>query len=152
MTPKQIATTVALCVFSVSFAHADSSRSPQELLKQLTGTWEIEDGVNQGVKLSEEELEGTTMVIQGKTIVTYDKDQNETYRALFTLDTSKKPIQIDMTTQMKRVPPSKALGILKFDEDDEFQIAYALPGADRPAEFKSPEGSKIMLFKCEQDD
>jgi len=146
--------TSGLAFVAIAFTpvYAEDPGSPQDLTKKLAGIWEIEEGVNQGVELSGEELDGTTMVIKGKTIVNYDRDQNETYRATFTLDTSTKPIQIDMIAQMKGVPPANALGILKFDESDEFEICYALPGADRPADFKSPVGSKIMLFECEKED
>ncbi|MFG0262088.1 MAG: TIGR03067 domain-containing protein [Novipirellula sp. JB048] len=152
MLSRIIATAVALCVFSAPTALVSSAATPQEVLKKLAGTWEIDEGVNQGEEVSEEDLEGTTVVITDKTIVTYDKDQKETYRATFTLDTSKRPIQIDMTAKIKEGASKQALGILEFDDDDEFTICYALPGAERPTKFKSPPGSKIMLFECERDD
>lgn len=120
-----------------------------DVVQELTGKWDVEAGVNQGERLSEEELDGTTMMIVGKKIVTLDKDKNEKYRATFTVDATNKPIHIDMTTQMQGVPPAKSFGILKLDGDD-LAICYALPGGSRPETFESPEGSKVMLFKCKK--
>jgi uncharacterized protein (TIGR03067 family) len=146
------ALTIIPCLFIASIATADSYGKDAKIEDKLAGVWEIEDGVNQGEELSEDELEGTTMVVKGDTIITYDKDKKEKYRAMFTIDAAKKPIHIDMVTYMKGRPPMKSLGILKFEEDDEFELCYALPGEDRPTKFKSPEGSKIMLFECERED
>lgn len=131
-------------------AHADQPAS--EVLQKLIGVWEVEEGVNQGEEIPEDELEGTTMKIDKNTMITYDRDKKEKYRATFTLDVSTKPISIDMTTLMKGMPPAKSLGILKFEDDDEFEICYALPGAERPKKFESPLGSRIMLFEAEKED
>jgi len=140
------------CLFANSVGVADAQEVTNNIEKRLAGVWEIEEGVNQGEELSEEELEGTTMVVRGDTIITYDKDENEKYRAIFTIDASKRPIHIDMVTYMKGRPPTKSAGILKFEEPDEFVLCYALPGVDRPAKFESPSNSKIMLFECERED
>lgn len=146
-----ICTLIAFSTIATT-AIAHETDDPKDVLKHLQGVWEIEEGVNQGKSLSEADLKGTTMVVKDKMIVTYDKAKKETYRASFTLDTTKKPFQINMITQMKQFPDAKAFGILRFDGDDEFDLAYALPGAPRPSEFKSPSGSKVMLFEMEKED
>lgn len=149
---RRICSLLSIAVLAVSPAFADHHNEADTVLKKLQGVWEIEEGVNQGTELSEDDLEGTTMVVKDRTIVTFDKDKKETYRATFTLDVTKTPIQIDLTTEMKNVPKSKAMGIVKFEEDDEFELAYALPGANRPKEFESPKDSKIMLFELEKEE
>jgi len=45
----------------------------------------------------------------------------------------------------------KALGILKFEEeDDEVWMCYGLPGSPRPTEFASKANSKNMLFELQR--
>lgn len=143
---------IVLALLATATGYADPNTKNATTEQRLAGVWEIEEGVNQGEELSEDELDGTTMVVKGNTIITYDKDKNEKYRAKFTIDSNQKPIHIDMITYMKGRPPTKSIGILKFEEDDEFELCYALPGASRPVKFQSPEGSKIMLFECERED
>ncbi|QDT11944.1 TIGR03067 domain-containing protein [Stieleria marina] len=151
---NQAITTVMFIVLA-AVATVAVSKEPTEsnaVLKLLQGVWEIEEGVNQGKELLEDALKGTTPVVKGKTIVTYDRDQKETYRASFTLDVTKEPVLINMVTQMKQFPDAKAFGILKFEGDDEFSLAYGLPGTPRPTKFKSPVGGKVMLFELEKED
>lgn len=138
--------------FATSAALADQPQEANDVKKLLAGVWEIEEGVNQGEEIPEDEIEGTSMVINADTIITYDKDKKEKYRATFTIDTTKEPICIDMVTYMKGRPPMKSVGILQFEDDDEFELCYALPGFDRPTKFESPKDSKIMLFECERED
>lgn len=145
-------TCFATMVASTLFSAAPVDQPTSEIMRKLKGVWDVEEGVNQGTEIPEEELEGTTMKINKNTIITYDRDENEVYRCTFTLDVSTKPISIDMTTTMKSMPPTKSLGILRFEEDDEFEICYALPGGERPKKFESPKGSKIMLFEVEKED
>ncbi|KLU06015.1 putative transmembrane region and signal peptide protein [Rhodopirellula islandica] len=140
------------CLVFASIVPAQGDEHTQPLLKRLAGVWDVEEGVNQGEEIPEDELEGTIMKIEKNMIITYDREKREVYRALFTVDETKKPVQIDMTTEMKGMPPMKSLGIIQMEEGDEFELCYALPGADRPKEFQSPKGSKVMLFEAERED
>jgi len=145
--------TAAVALAIAGFATvACAEESSETLIQKLAGVWEVEEGVNRGEEIPEDELEGTTMLVEENTIITYDPDRKEIYRATFTLDTSTDPISIDMTTKMKSLPQTRALGILKFEEDDEFELCYALPGSDRPKNFESPKGSEIMLFEVEKEE
>ncbi|WP_236623535.1 TIGR03067 domain-containing protein [Rhodopirellula baltica] len=150
--PRYTMLAVLPCLLFASVVPVQADEHTQPMLKRLAGVWEVEEGVNQGEEIPEKELEGTIMKIEKNMIVTYDREQREVYRALFTLDETKKPVHIDMTTEMKGMPPMKSFGIIKMEEGDEFEICYALPGADRPKEFKSPKGSKVMLFEAERED
>lgn len=141
---------VAVAAMLTTSASADHHKS-QDWIEKLTGVWEIDEGVNQGEKLSEEMLEGSTVVFQKSLIITYDKDRKETYRAKFSLDTSTDPVQITMVSKMEG-KTEKALGIIKFEEQDEVLLCYGLPGAPRPKTFESPAGSRNMLFEIERED
>ena len=153
--------TAAACVFAVaSFAaadhHAEAKHDQAEIMEKLVGTWNIDEGYDQGREIPEEELEGTTTVITESTITTYDRDKKETYKASYTLDLTKDPIHIDMVSTMGG-RQMKALGIIEFefldlDGDNEFTLAYSLNPGERPESFESPEGSKIMVMEMEQDD
>jgi uncharacterized protein (TIGR03067 family) len=124
--------------------YADDGRD--DLMKRMIGVWEIRDGVNMGRELTAQELDGVTVVIDRDTIITYDKDQKEIYRAVFELNLLEKPVEIDMTTATKGMPATESLGILKFTGENKWRLAYAMPKTERPEKFESPKGSKIMLF------
>lgn len=117
-----------------------------------SSAWKLDDAVNQGRELPEDELDGVVVKVEKNVIVTLDKDAKETYRATFTIDPSKSPIQIDMTTKRKDRSEAIALGITRFDEEDEWELCYALPGNPRPTKFASPKSSNIMLMEMERED
>lgn len=147
---------MALLVCGVAVAEQPSptpDAKTQKVLKQLMGRWEIEEGVNQGRELSEDDLEGTVVIVDKQYIRTIDRDQKERYKAIYKIDASKDPIQINMTSAMKGVPPAQSLGILELEDDgEEWELCYALPGNPRPKDFESEEGSKVMLFEMEKED
>lgn len=127
-----------------------------EFMKKFIGTWDIDEGYDQGREIPEEELEGTTTVITKDSITTYDRDKKETYKATYKLDFSHEPVHIDMTATMEG-RTMIALGIIEFeyldlDGDNEFTLAYSLKPGERPENFESPVGSKIMVMEMEQDD
>ncbi|TWU06327.1 TIGR03067 domain-containing protein [Stieleria varia] len=128
---------------------------------KLQGRWEIVGGVNQGRDLSAAELDGTYVTVARNTIITFDRQDKQRYRAVFRLDESMSPIHITMTSVPEHPPSNElksvdqvdnaiALGILKFDGQRKWTLCYALPGTDRPEKFESPKGSKVMLFMLEK--
>ncbi len=126
-----------------------------EIMKKLIGRWETDECVKFGVEVDDDELEGVT-VITADTITTYDAEDKETYKATYTLNTLTDPMQIDMVATMGG-RQMQALGIIKFewldlDGEDEFELAYSLTPGQRPTEFESPEGSKIILLEMEEED
>ncbi|QDV68930.1 hypothetical protein Poly24_26430 [Rosistilla carotiformis] len=156
-------TSMLLCLASLAAAgeRAPGPTPHDTSTEKFQGRWKVVAGVNQGRELSEAEIQGTTVTVATNTIVTYDRDEHQRFRAVFTIDAAEKPMHIDMTSIPEQAPLSKekvdrpkqdviAAGILKFDGDDRCVLCYALPGADRPTKFASPEGSKLMLFKMER--
>ena len=124
----------------------------EKVLQAIQGTWEVDEGYNQGKAIDEDNLDGVKVVIKEKVIVTYDRQEKELYRANFTVDASKSPIAIDMETDMPGMPATKAEGILKFDEEDEWVLCYGLPGQTRPASFDHTKSHQAMIFELEKED
>jgi uncharacterized protein (TIGR03067 family) len=128
----------------------------QDLKKGLMGVWQLVAGYNQGRKLTPQEIAGTTVVVKDLSMITYDADQRERYRAKYILDTSSDPLEVTMTAEIDGKPPGKALGIIKtVKAEDEQRISgwtlcYGLPGHPRPETFESPPGSAVMLFRLER--
>ncbi|EMI19335.1 signal peptide protein [Rhodopirellula maiorica SM1] len=158
---------IALGISSAGIAHADD-QSSDTANERLQGRWQIVSGVNQGRELSKQELDGSTVSVTANLIVTYDRDQQQRFQAVFTVDDSQDPMHITMTSVPETARPSEVArdkqdrsadqaekmtssGILKFDGKNRWVLCYALPGAERPTEFKSPKGSKIMLFTLQKD-
>lgn len=156
-----IATVTVLLPFLTSVANADD-KAKDTLSEKLQGRWEIVGGAADGRKLTKPELEGTYVVVEANNIITYDADDQATYEAVYWTDPAKKPKEITMTAIMreqpnheeraipKELPKVDALGILKFDGNDTWYLCYALPGKERPKEFKSSEEEKNMLFKLKR--
>jgi len=159
----RISIALSILVSTAGFGFADSpaTDSPSSLLQ---GRWEIVGGVNQGLELTPIEVAGTYVTVTTNSIVTFDANSHQRYRAVFILDATKKPIEITMTalpsdptTEKKTVKQKTespandvAAGILKFDGAEKWVLCYSLPGADRPTEFKSTGSSKTMLFILER--
>ena len=147
---------VAGILLAVPQVSADHHGNDAEIMKRLIGRWEIDEGVNQGRELEDDQVDGHYVMITAEEIVTYDADQNETYRAKYRLNTKTDPVQIDMVANMNG-REVMAKGIVQFewldlDGEDEFKLCYSLKPGERPSEFESPEGSQIMLFELEQED
>ena len=162
-----MAAAIALGVSFSGIASADD-KSSDTANERMQGRWQIVDGVNQGCELSKHELDGSTVSVTANLIVTYDRDQQQRFQAVFTVDDSQDPMHISMTSVPETARPSEvardkqdgaseqsqkmaAPGIIKFDGKNRWVLCYALPGGERPTEFKSPKGSKIMLFTLQKD-
>ncbi|QDT02020.1 hypothetical protein K227x_03910 [Rubripirellula lacrimiformis] len=158
-----IATLAALTLtLPVDFASADEGEH-KNAQQRLQGRWEIVGGTNQGRELSEAEVSGTYVTITTNSIVTYDRSNQARYQAVFTVDEDKDPMHITMRTVAENAPTrpkagdplesdevTTAAGIFKFDGQSKWVLCYALPGADRPTKFQSPDGSRTMLFLLEK--
>ncbi|WP_182868178.1 TIGR03067 domain-containing protein [Stieleria mannarensis] len=129
----------------------------ETITDKLQGRWEVVEGVNQGRPLTEAEVAGTYVTITINRIVTYDRDDRQRFRAVFRVDSSTDPVQITMTSVPKLARPSTldpppkpdkavAPGILRFDNEHQWTLCYAIGDSKRPTEFESPKGSKNMLM------
>lgn len=137
--------------FGLFLMQPSSATDPAvDAAEKMQGRWTIEKGVNQGRDLADSEIIGNLVLVEKNIITTYDRGQKEIYRASYRLKLGSDPVQIDMTTKMQGRKETKALGIVKFD-GDRWWLCYGLPGEDRPGGFKSPDGSKVMLFEMKRD-
>ena len=154
-----------VCFCGVVISGDDSKRS---IGVQIQGRWEIVAGVNQGQELSLAAVKGNYIAVKDNLIATFDSQENQRYKATFIIDDSTDPIQVKMSTVVQEVvnriadgadstvtatkvtTESVALGILRMDNPKKWTLCYALPGAERPTSFKSPTGSKVMLFTLEK--
>lgn len=150
--PLSLVIAAVLCGCAAADDHSTDAAT-----EKLQGRWEIVAGVNQGRSLTPSDLRGSFVTVKINTIVTYDRDERETYRAVYRVDESKDPMHITMTTVPKNPPANElktkdqydnaiASGILKFDGESKWTLCYALPGAERPSKFESLPGSKVMMF------
>jgi uncharacterized protein (TIGR03067 family) len=124
-------------------------QDPLKLLRQrLHGDWTLVAGMNQGRKLTAKELEGSHLVINDNTLVVLDAGAKELYKASYELEVASddKPHRINMTSEIPIAPEKMAFGILQFTKQG-WKLAYGLPGAERPHDFTSPAGSRIMVFE-----
>jgi len=132
----------------------DAIEDPVKLVKQrLHGDWTLVAGTNQGRKLTGKELEGSHVVINDNTLVVLDAVAKELYKASYELEVSSddRPHRINMTSEIPIAPEKMAFGILQFTKQG-WKLAYGLPGAERPQDFSSPTGSKIMFFEMAAND
>ncbi len=120
----------------------------EQVRQRLHGDWNLIAGVNQGHKLSPKELEGSHAIINDNTIVVLDTQEKELYKASFELEVSMddKPHRLNMSSDNPNASKAVAFGILQFTKEG-WKLAYGLPGTERPKDFVSPTGSKIMLFE-----
>ncbi len=133
-----------LAIASVLITLAARAQSPddEDVVKGFTGRWNIDSGVNQGTPIPEDRLKGTYAIITSDVITTFDSKEKEAYKATYTIDTSKSPMQIDMVAS-RGGQQVKALGIIRLDSVDSnsqkaCMLAYSLDPSERPSSFESP--------------
>lgn len=110
----------------------------------LEGGYTIVSGEEAGKAIPEDRIKGSIVRFTGDKILGTDKDKKEFFSATFTLDTSKTPWVIEMTS--KQPKEAKTTGLVK-KEGDTITIVYALPGSEAPKEFKTKEGQQLFVLK-----
>ena len=112
--------------------------------KVLVGNWDVNKGTRAGAVVGKDRL---------GSVITFTKDTitipagEDAFKMKYSVDASKKPIEIDMEITGGPAPPgAKALGILKLD-GDKFKLCYnAAPDGDRPDSFSSTEENGFFTF------
>jgi uncharacterized protein (TIGR03067 family) len=131
----------ALLVVGLLVAADDKKEDAKKDKEKLTGTWTVVSATQSG-KEAENAKDGT-VVFEGDNI-TATVDGKE-HKLTFKIDPDKKPKTIDLTPSDGPEKDKVHEGIYSL-EKDELKICFAKPGAERPKEFESKEGSEIMLI------
>lgn len=124
-------------------------KSAVDAVQKLKGSWTIVAGVNQGHAVAAESLKGSRVVFGDETIVVFDAELKELYKASYKLSGARSPFQIRMTDELPNQKGTQALGLIEF-RDSGLRLCYALPGGTRPTKIESLEGSKHMLFEMKR--
>ncbi|QJW95467.1 TIGR03067 domain-containing protein [Frigoriglobus tundricola] len=110
----------------------------------LAGGYTIVSGEKDGKPIPPERIKGSVVQFVGNQITGTDKDKKEFFSATFTLDASKTPWVIDMTSKSPK--EATATGLIK-KEGDTLTIIYSLPGAPAPTEFKTKDKQHLFVLK-----
>jgi uncharacterized protein (TIGR03067 family) len=122
----------------------DKKADEKKAASSLEGGYTIVSGEHGGKMIPEAEIKGSVVRFTGNQILGTDKDKKEFFSATYTLDTSKTPWVINMTS--KQPKEEKTTGLIK-KEGDTVTIIYALPGGEAPKEFKTKEKQNLFVLK-----
>src|SRR5262249_59270775 len=107
-------------------------------MKRLEGTWTIESAVRDGQDFDRIKEHRLVFKEDRITIKSTDKDQGGTYK----LELSKKPAANDFIPEDTNEKTIQGIYGLK---GDTLKLCMARPGAERPPEFTTAEGSNRIL-------
>lgn len=135
--------TTGLLALAVSVSAVADDKKPDDKAK-LEGGYTIVSGEKAGKAIPENEIKGSIVRFTGDKILGTDKDKKEFFSADYTLDTSKTPWVITMTS--KQPKEAKTTGLIKKDGDT-VTVIYALPGGDAPKDFKTKDNQQLFVLK-----
>jgi uncharacterized protein (TIGR03067 family) len=154
-----LAATGVLAAGMMAVATADDQKSSAQTQGQtqkkasLAGTYTILSGERDGNAIPPAEIEGATVVVTPTKIMGTDKDKKEFFSATYTLDATKTPAAIAMTSSMPdkggKMKEISTTGLVKWDMD-KVTIVYALPDGDTPTEFKAGKGQHLFVMRIKQ--
>lgn len=75
-------------------------KSAVDAVQKLKGSWTIVAGVNQGHAVAADSLKGSRVVFGDETIVVFDAELKELYKASYKLSGARSPFQIRMTNEL----------------------------------------------------
>ncbi len=129
-------------------ADAGKSKTDKE---RLQGTWKMVAGEVQGREATEDELRRGHLVIKGDKLTTVRPDGTST-EADYQLDPEKKPKTIDVIPQEgpenERGKTFRGIYLL---DGDTLKLCMNGPEMERPTEFKTAEGTRLMLFTLKRE-
>jgi uncharacterized protein (TIGR03067 family) len=118
--------------------------------EKIVGTWAYVSVEAGGQKLPEEEVKKAKLIFTAEGKFTAINSKGEMRRATCKLDPAKKPKEMTTTNEDGKTH----LGIYKLDEDTLTICMHQEDRADRPAEFTTKKGTKLVLvvLKREKDE
>jgi uncharacterized protein (TIGR03067 family) len=127
----------AVLLVGVATAGDDAKKA----LKQLEGTWSVVSVVERGKKVPADNLAEVQFVIAGDKLTMKKGDKSED--GTIKLDPTQKPAHIDVTHGEKT-----KMGIYSVTKDE---LKICVGDTERPKEFDSPAGSKIVLIVLKRE-
>jgi len=124
------------------FLAADDEAVKKEY-KNFTGTWKFVSLEVEGMKVGEEAVKESRLIIKGNEFTMKSPEGN--YKGTYKVDVSKKPKQIDVAFTDGPEKGKTSLGIYELDGDT-YKVCISLAeNKDRPTEFASKPGSGHVL-------
>ena len=123
---------------------SDKACTPEDLV----GRYVIVSGEKEGTEEPAERIKDTVVTFTKDKVVVVDKDKKERYSATYTLDSTKNPATIIMTSKVEGSAGEIARGLIK-KEGDTLHLIYALPTGEIPSGFKTKEKQLMFVMKKE---
>lgn len=132
----------------VGAARADEPLAPSDLV----GVYDIVSGEKYGVEEPQDRIEGSTVRFTEDRVVVIDKEEHEIYGATYKLEPGEtdKPTTIKMVSKLAQNEGEVSFGLVE-KNDDRVRLIYALPGAMRPADFKTKDKQLMFVLKKRAD-
>lgn len=134
---------VALLLFVVP---ACTGRSPDQPKANLTGEYRIVSGERNGAPIDQGELTDTSIYINDKTIIAYDKDRKEMFAVTYTLETKQDPWHITMVSTKAPEVGAVSKGLVEADQN-KVTLIYALPNGQPPTDFKAGQQQQMFVME-----
>jgi uncharacterized protein (TIGR03067 family) len=130
----------------LSSAAGDGKKEPLDMdYAKLEGTWRVVSLEVEGMKIPEETIKESRLIIKGKEFTM--KEKIATYRGNFIIDPSKKPKTIDMKFTEGPEKGNTSLGIYELEGDD-LKLCLTITAKDRPSQLaakpKSGHGFEVL--------
>ena len=139
---KKICLPALLLLLGMAAAEAGDDRPASA---RLVGTYTIVAGERDDKALPKEDFAGSIVTITKDKILGTDKDRKEFFACTYTVDTSRKPWGIRMTSTAPK-EGEKSQGVVSLDGDT-VKICYNLPGGKAPTTFKAGEKQHYFELK-----
>jgi len=130
----------------LSLGADDSKKEPLDMeYAKLEGTWRVVSLEVEGLKIAENTIKDSLLIIKGKEFTM--KEKIATYRGNFIIDPGKKPNTIDINFTEGPEKGNTSLGIYELHGDD-LKLCLTITAKNRPTEFvarpKSGHGNELL--------
>ena len=112
--------------------------------KQYEGTWQVVSLEVDGKQVPEEDAKKITVVNEADGQWAIEVEGKVVARGTSEIDPTKKPKAVDLTVTEGDDKGKTALGIYEIGEDTR-KVCLGQPGKERPAEFSSTAGGRLIL-------
>lgn len=136
---------IAVTILIAADAQDDAAKKD---LDKFQGNWQLISMERDGKKTPQEDAKKITLTIQGNKFV-LRRDAVVISEVTMTLDTSKKPKEIDETITTGPNKGKVFSAIYEID-DEHHKICFAATGKERPTAFSSSSGQILQVWKREK--